>query len=120
MCARGAKSFHYMYDIMTLYYVYFRIALSACLMLFTNSPTLFSPLPWLVEDITGGTITLNIKYGVVPYYSDTFSVCSSDPRGCPIKAGQGSLIFKHPIAPYKSPVSFYCDYNIIILVMMCI
>ena len=57
------------------------------------------------KEVTNGTITVNIKYGVVPYYSDSINLCDALPLKCPVEAGQGNMILKNPIPRYKSPVS---------------
>lgn len=53
------------------------------------------------EEVTSGTIALNVTWGVVPYFSTSLDLCKTLQLKCPIKAGQGSLIVKENIPQFK-------------------
>ena len=51
--------------------------------------------------MTNGTIVMSVNCGELHCYTNSFGLCDDVKRKCPIKAGQGSLLFYNPIGNYK-------------------
>lgn len=57
------------------------------------------------EEVTNGTITVFVKYGVIPYFSASVNLCKALDLNCPVKAGPGTVTVKHAIRNFQPPVS---------------
>ena len=90
---RCNQSVFHFYLVPSLIYSFVLLSLSL-------TPPFFFSL-YADEEVTSGTIALNVTYGVVPYFSTSLDLCKTLQLKCPIKAGQGSLIFKENIPQFK-------------------
>ena len=59
------------------------------------------------ENFTAGTVAISVKYGVVPYFVYTYDLCKVGVIHCPVKAGNGTAVFKYTVAEYQSIVSIF-------------
>ena len=58
--------------------------------------------------VTARTVAISVKYGVVPYFVYTYDFCKIGVVQCPVKARNGTAVFKHTVTEYQSIVSFTC------------
>lgn len=69
----------------------------------------FPPSPLIAfipeEEVTNGTISVFVKYGVIPYYSDSVNLCKTLNLNCPVKAGPGTVTVKDTIREFQPRVS---------------
>ena len=55
---------------------------------------------------------MSVNCGVLHCYTNTFGLCDDIKRKCPIKAGQGSLLFDNPIGNYKHVSNLWSHCNL--------
>ena len=61
------------------------------------------------EEVTDGEISLSVKYGFLPVYSNTFNLCSELLRAgtkCPLPKGV-NIITVREVLPRTPPVSWF-------------
>ena len=58
------------------------------------------------ENVSDVTAMVSVKYGAVPYFDGTYNLCKMNILNCPLKAGNGSTVFKYTLVQYQSIVSW--------------
>ena len=56
---------------------------------------------------------------MVHFFSNTYDLCTLGVVQCPVKAGNGTAVFKHTVASYQPLVSLYIQLHIVWLENAC-
>ena len=70
------------------------------------------------ENVSDVTAAVFVKYGAIPYFDGTYNLCKMNILNCPLKAGNGSTVFKYTLIQYQYIVSIIIGLTIDLLIII--
>ena len=86
---------------------------SAIIINFSYVGIIFYSNLYVDEEVTGGSIKVAVKYGIIPIYSSTFELCGEVPKvdlTCPLSKGNHTIDLKETIPSEVPDVSYMRRY----------